>query len=227
MLAYTITTLYGPQGAYGAVAEGINNLGEVVGWYKDPGGVSNPLHGFTYSSGSYTPVNTDDPNGWNTILLDINDAGEVVGNYNDGGAAFAGNNQLSAPNSVETAPFGINNTGEVVGFYYDSSLKRHGFLYNGGFTTLDDPNADETFPERINNNGQIVGAYTSGGQAFGFLYSGGTFTTLGFLPVGITDSEEMVRLLRRRAFDRPLYSLLRRSCNKHLNTSGITDHGHK
>jgi hypothetical protein len=44
MLAYKITTLDGPQGAYGAVAEGINNLGEVVGYYKDPGGVSDPLH---------------------------------------------------------------------------------------------------------------------------------------------------------------------------------------
>jgi probable HAF family extracellular repeat protein len=192
MLAYTITTLYDPLTDHGTAPFGINNLGEVAGYYAVSG--SNPYHGYTYSSGSYTSVNADDPNGFNTFAEDVNDAGEVVGYYQSGSAlvGFAGNNQLRAPNAVETVPTGINNTGEVVGSYLDSSGQHHGFLYNGGFTTLDAPNASATYAEKISDNGEVVGTYYSGGQAFGFLYSGGAFTTLGFLPAGINDSEEMV-----------------------------------
>ena len=60
------------------------------------------------------------------------------------------------------------------------------------YTTLDDPLADwsvtfsngttisgRTTASGINNGGQIVGSYTaSNGNGYGFLYSGGTYTTI-------------------------------------------------
>ena len=98
----------------------------------------------------------------------------------------------------------------------DSGGRHHGFIYNGGFITLDDPNAVDTYAAKVNDSGQIVGAYYSGGQPFGFLYSGGTFTTLGFFPAGINDSEEMVGYSGGNGGNYLL--LLRRSCNKYLYT---------
>ena len=72
--------------------------------------------------------------------------------------------------------------------YVDSSATTHGFLYSGGtYTTLDDPLSDGssdggnnkgTISHSINDLGQIVGFYVSGQQDHGFLYSGGTFTSL-------------------------------------------------
>jgi|SRR2546423_1577423 probable HAF family extracellular repeat protein len=50
-------------------------------------------------------------------------------------------------------------------------------VYN--YTTLDDPGATQgTFASGINDAGQIVGTYLTGTGVHGFVYSGGTFTTL-------------------------------------------------
>ena len=47
------------------------------------------------------------------------------------------------------------------------------------YTTIDPPGSTYSVAESINNKGQIVGFYqNSSGQEFGFLYSGGTYTTL-------------------------------------------------
>jgi hypothetical protein len=151
MLTYTTTILNDPQGdGRGTAALGINNLGEVAGYYIS--GLHTPYHGFTYNSGSYTSV--DGP-GFNSFVEDVNDAGEVFGyctfttGVGDRNFGFVGSNQLSAPNSIETIPTGINNTGEIVGSYMDSGGRHHGFIYNGGFATLDAPNASATYAEKI------------------------------------------------------------------------------
>jgi hypothetical protein len=47
MLAYTITTLYDPLTDHGTAPFGINNLGEVAGYYAVSG--SNPYHGSVVS----------------------------------------------------------------------------------------------------------------------------------------------------------------------------------
>jgi probable HAF family extracellular repeat protein len=49
------------------------------------------------------------------------------------------------------------------------------------YTTLDDPFANGgigTHAVGINNAGQIVGEYSDGSGIHGFLFSGGTYTTL-------------------------------------------------
>jgi probable HAF family extracellular repeat protein len=46
------------------------------------------------------------------------------------------------------------------------------------YTTIDDPSGRSTSAHGINNAGQIVGQYFSNNAAHGFLYSGGTYTTL-------------------------------------------------
>jgi probable HAF family extracellular repeat protein len=74
----------------------------------------------------------------------------------------------------------INNTGQMVGTSFDAS-GMHGFLYSGGvITPINDPLApNKTFAEGINDAGEIVGIfYDSKSHPFGFLYSGGHYTTI-------------------------------------------------
>jgi probable HAF family extracellular repeat protein len=60
-------------------ARGINNLGQVTGYY-DVGGVR---HGFIYSNGAYETI--DYPSTDYTQPLGINDFGHIVGSYNASG----------------------------------------------------------------------------------------------------------------------------------------------
>jgi hypothetical protein len=46
------------------------------------------------------------------------------------------------------------------------------------FQTVDVPGASSTSLKGINNAGQIIGTYTNSNGTFGFLDSGGSFTTL-------------------------------------------------
>jgi len=65
----------GVSGAQHNGADGINNLGEIVGF--DSSLQSPPRHGFTDDGGSYTQINL--PGAISTTANDINDAGVVVG----------------------------------------------------------------------------------------------------------------------------------------------------
>jgi probable HAF family extracellular repeat protein len=54
------------------------------------------------------------------------------------------------------------------------------------FTTIDVPGALSTSPSGINDSGQIVGGFWDGLKGHGFLYRGGSFTTID-VPVGVGD----------------------------------------
>src|SRR5205807_504414 len=100
-----------------------------------------------------------------------------------------------------TSAYGINNAGLIVGSYgvitaSPISHQGYGFLYNpndGTYITLDDPFtfhggiATGTSAQDINDVGQVVGyyagLYNGVGGTYGFLYSGGTYTTLD-VPAG-------------------------------------------
>lgn len=67
------------------------------------------------------------------------------------------------------------------------------------YTTLDDPLATGgTFAFGINATGQVVGYYQNASGSHGFLYAGGTYTTLdypssnGTLAYGINDSGQII-----------------------------------
>jgi probable HAF family extracellular repeat protein len=74
MTPYTFITLNDPQDPIETMARGINNNGQIVGYYGD--GAS--THGFLYTGGSYTilthPVISD-----HTNPQSINDVGQIVG----------------------------------------------------------------------------------------------------------------------------------------------------
>jgi len=112
------------------VPSGINDAGQIVGWYG-----SGVQHGFLYSGGAYTTL--DDPlSTIATFATGINDAGQIVGYYEDSsgvdhsflysdGKYTAFDDPMGAAGTFANS---INDRGQVVGFYIDSSGVYHGFL---------------------------------------------------------------------------------------------------
>ena len=136
---------------------GINDSGQVVGWYSDASGV----HSFLLSGGNYIPL--DVPG----LAVGINDSGQVVGDGGHYGFLLSGGSYTwfdgppippipSGGTSFEddTAPMGINDSGQVVGLYgysyiLDTGINTglaffaYGFLLSGGsYTRLDVPGAE-------------------------------------------------------------------------------------
>ncbi len=177
-------TTLSPPGAVGNIsATGVNEVGQIVGYYDwGPG-----ILGFIYSGGAYTNVQA--PNASTTYIRGINNAGVMVGYYGDntGVHAFRATGpdkadfaEISVPGSKQTIAFGINNAGDIVGQFFDSNFNLHGFIdHNGAFTALDDPLGTKgSRAYGINDQGQIIGTYSDNGGGGTFLYSGGVFTTI-------------------------------------------------
>jgi VCBS repeat-containing protein len=120
--------------ASGTSAQGINDNGEVVGYYRD----SNGFHGFTYVAGSYTSLADIAPG--QTFATGINDSGWIVGYYlgvgdiahgfvDVNGAALGGIQEIGQDlNAAGVFPQGINDQGQIVGYYLDNSGGTHAFV---------------------------------------------------------------------------------------------------
>jgi probable HAF family extracellular repeat protein len=133
-------------------ANGLNNSGDVVGFYKatvtlKDGSTAVAEHGFVYSDGNYQSLD------YLPAVYDV------------------------TTGSSTTLPTAINDKGQIVGWYLDSGRQQHGFLYdpNSGWTAIDYPGVIGTQALGINNNGQIVGHITcsqSNPCANGLVYAG-------------------------------------------------------
>lgn len=78
-------------------------------------------------------------------------------------------------------PYAVNNNGLIVGQDYTTAGTYESFLYNTGtgvFTFLTPPGSTQSIAVGINDSNQVVGAYLNGTGNYGYLYSGGTFSTL-------------------------------------------------
>jgi probable HAF family extracellular repeat protein len=76
--SFTFTTIDVP-GAFGTVALGINQRGQIVGVYND----SMEVHGFLYDRGVFTPIDVPGAGASNTTARGITPAGQIVGYYRD------------------------------------------------------------------------------------------------------------------------------------------------
>ena len=143
-------------------AAGINNAGDIVGFYRDADFVP---HGFILRGGVLSTY--DHPDSTRTILTRINELGQITGIRLDPDGHRRGfvlqngvTTTIDVPGSLNTRTGGINNLGHVVGYYDDADLVSHGFLLkNGVFTTLDFPGASDTALLDINDRGVISGTY--------------------------------------------------------------------
>jgi hypothetical protein len=125
---------------------GVNDAGNIVGYYYDSSGFS---HGFLHSGTDYTAgfITVDDPLAdpahGGTAVSGINNVGEIVGYYFDSaghahgfihtGTDYSSGYQTIDDPSADPAHFGtiakgINDLGQVAGYFGDASGIAHGFL---------------------------------------------------------------------------------------------------
>ncbi|HEY2865155.1 MAG TPA: PEP-CTERM sorting domain-containing protein [Casimicrobiaceae bacterium] len=195
--AYTYQTLDDPSAiASGAtVAYGINDAGQVTGWFSDG---SNVVHAFVYSGGAWTTIDNNPLNGGGgeTEGFGINNSGRITGAifdplghnalYDGTSWTLLGNDPNDTSNSTDYT--GINNSGLMSGIY-DSATGTQAFLYDGStYATLNNPYDEVTLTVAwgLNNTGEVAGYYrgvlpTPLGNFIsqhGFIFDGATF--MGF-----------------------------------------------
>ena len=176
-----------PDNTQGTTVNGINNLGQAVGFSTAANGAFNNF--VRNVDGSFTLLNF--AGSAEAMANGLNSNGQVVGGL--GATAFfltnGGNTVITIPSVTSTTSaevaFGINDKGTIVGQYTDSTTRNSpGFvLAKGSFTTLNPVANDfQVFAQGINNNGQVVGFYnTDGVHDHGFLFNTNTssYTLLG------------------------------------------------
>jgi RHS repeat-associated protein len=174
---YSFTTIDYPA-AVSTQITGMNNNGDVTGWYTDTGGSS---HCFILSNGIFSSF---DVAGSCLAPFGINDSRQVSGTYTDAAGLYHGfifsNGALTTltypPQSptAGTNAFYINDAGEVAGYTVNSPLVN--FIYQGGnFLPLVlanlPPTLVTTLVSGINNSGQVAGVtYTVSADQFLFVY---------------------------------------------------------
>jgi probable HAF family extracellular repeat protein len=195
-VTYTYTTI-DPSDSTSTVGLGINDSGQVVGFYDDSSGEE---HGFLDSGGTYTTI--DPPGSTSTDPLSINDSGQVVGIYEDSNGTNHGflyssgtYTILDVPGSTSSTAYSINDSGQIVGGYTDSNGQQ-GFLYSGGtYSTIDDPPGTYTLANGINGSGQIVGYFVNGTD-HGFVATPGPVCFMPGTMIRTPDGEIVVEALQ-------------------------------
>ncbi len=197
--SYTFTDFQVPGALY-TNATGINNLGQIVGYYSADG---TTLQSFIDTGGQASVLSAPGNDG--NAAASINDFGQIVGRSIEASLTPSGYDiytsvgylgsqgqltSFSVPNSTGAFPSDLNDRGQIVG-YFNGSTGDEAFLDDrGNFSTIVPPGVGpvqvgnttiqpEVFANGINNLGQIVGEYYSYTTSdHGFLDDHGTYTTI-------------------------------------------------
>jgi YD repeat-containing protein len=186
VLKYSFVTLNYP-GATSTFPMAINNVGQVVGYWVNPGQATSG--NFLYSEGNFSSISTP---GTLSTPTGINDNGQIVGTYYPDypgnqylyhGFLYSGGSYttIDYPGAYATSVNGINASGQIVGCY--TAQEGGGsqiFLYSGGsFSTIVYPDHPYvTSLTGINTSGLIVGEEFNYLGWNGFVDSAGTFISI-------------------------------------------------
>ena len=145
--SYTITNIDVPGAAY-THARGINNAGQVTGFYNVA--YATRTLSFVDSNGAFTTL--DAPNqAYSISALGISNSGQLVGStdYHNNTPAFLINGSdvyttfLAPGSGWGTFASGINDSGLITGYYLDGHVTPVSFLDdNGTFSTIVVPGSD-------------------------------------------------------------------------------------
>ncbi len=138
---------------------GLNNAGQVVGYYDDGDDVA---HGLILQDGTFTQF--DFPGAAETQIFGVSEEGQFVGNIVDTDAAihgFVGEEQIDVPGAATTYSDHVNAEGVAVGSYIDADGMYQGYLRHPdkSFTTVDIPgmpNLEFLYVNAINDAGVVV-----------------------------------------------------------------------
>jgi len=220
--AYRFTTLDNANDVTFNQLLGINNQGEIAGYFGS-GAAGHPNKGYqlypSYGQGNYGGENF--PGSVQTQVTGVNDRGVTVGFWstmnnasmtNDNFGFYERDGQFHTadfPTGTPASPpvdqlLGVNDSDIAVGFWTDANGTNHGYEFNinkGKYSSVTDPGAPSASltAAAINNNGDIAGFYTNAaGTTDGFLKTGGRFTDLAVpgaaatMALGVNDRDEVV-----------------------------------
>lgn len=199
-------TILNVFGATNVQPWGINNLGQIVGYFEDSNGA---YHGFLLSaSGSATQIdyNYNGQTATATYVFGINDAGQIVGwayspstfgyqTFMYYGGKFYPLGVSGGGNFEYTQGYGINGQATLTGKYYFEpyqddfdlsaipSLSGNTVTWGGGVIDITPGGSDNTVAKGIDANDELVGFYNStacgdGASQCGFEWSGGPSLTV-------------------------------------------------
>ena len=156
---YQLTDLGSSVGT-NSYAQGINNAGQVVGYWE----TTNGAHAFLYQAGVVTDLGLLGNLGSNNYALSINNSGQIVGFSltTNGAVAFVcqqgTNTSLGTFGALGSYAFGINDHGQIVG-HVDTGGGANAFLFdNGAVTSLGTLGGTNSFAYGVNNSLQVAGA---------------------------------------------------------------------
>ena len=157
----------------GIVAQGLNDLGEVVGRFRTNGAPANQTRGFLRrADGTFEPF--DVPGVASTSISEINNRSSWVGETRSDLTSFGlirgfvHSNGLSTeihfPGAVLSRAYGINDAGDIVGQYQlEDAVSRPFLLRKGFYTQLVPANPPGGFVSgiafSISDNGLVLGTY--------------------------------------------------------------------
>lgn len=149
-----------------AVAQGVNDLGDIVGQFNGNG----TDFGFLLHQGKLTIISFPGATS-GTFPSGINNQGVIVGTYfvneqRTGAHGFMWKNgaftNIQFPGAEATAPVKISNNGDIVGTYVDSALLNHGFSFeNDRYISIARPGSTETQIAAVNDFDNILGLGSS------------------------------------------------------------------
>jgi hypothetical protein len=187
---------------------GINDAGDITGWY-DGDVPDNQLAGgfIRHSNGQYTTFNFPAANNVVTFPVSINAFGDVTGTWgsqNVSGPPEEGFvrdrwgvfSTIHVPGSTAVYPNQINDSATVVGYYSTASdygLPWRAFvrLPNGVVTTFNIPRSSATAFNGINDAGEIIGN-SNGSTPYFKISPRGVLTSLTVFPQGINLEGDIV-----------------------------------
>ena len=194
---YSFTTIDFP-GGNSTQARGINQHGDIVGLYNDPG--TGLWRGFQLSGGSYSKI--DVPGASQTYPRGINKNKDVVGFFADSSGVFhgfllnsGGFHQLDVPGSLWTAARAIADNGLIVGDFSADNITNQCFvLKNGVYSTFGLSGHDLNACVGVNKDGDVLGYYTVGSANYAFVRRLGRITVFNYAgaPLGINDLDQVV-----------------------------------
>jgi len=180
MMAQGTYTQIDYPGAADTNGQGINNHGDVSGWFVFTSGL--PQNGFVLRNGVYS--NVDYPQKRGTTLFGINDAGEIVGStpQTDIGFLYDANQftTIAYPNALITYPYAINDAGNIVGYFLNKQQEDIGFeLVGTSYVPIIQEGWSGSVATGITAEGSVVG-YTLNerGTLVNFIETDGSYSVL-------------------------------------------------
>ncbi len=171
------TSMLAISGAFTQAATGINDAGDVVGYYQTSS--AGPTIGFEQVG---SRIYTLDAGTGTTMPIAVDSAGNVIAGIlrktTNNGTSYVGflykNHQFTTiayPGATNTFVFGLVHPNVVTGTYTVGS-STHGFIYRRGmYSPIDVRGASQTQVGGANELGQFTGCYTDKTGTHGFVYS--------------------------------------------------------